>query len=663
MIALALGVLAARSLGVRSARAEEGSTTGADGTLEVDVRGETLPRADDDTVPSTSVLEDDLDRPGSSLGAALSRVPGVMIARTGSASELTTMTLRGATSAQTPVYLAGVRLNDELSRAADLSTVPTFFLRRATVYRGHAPIGLDRTGLGGAVLLEPEIARGTRATAGVGAGSFGSRSWFGAVSAGDDDAGVAVAVRADRARNDYPYLDDRGTRFDESDDELLRRKNGDSESVDAWAALRMSLGKRGTWNTVVNTFRREQGVPGLGVIPAERARATTERALVGTRFRVGCAGRPDDPCAIDASTYVKRTRYTLRDPVRELAVGTPRQVLTTTSTGGALAYEDAPIDALETRIGLGHAFDDLIVDPAGPAYSHAERFSARAFGELEGHVTPWLDLRAAAAVSSERTGSGADDDLALVPSARVGASVEPARWLELFAAVAYYSRVPSLGELYGASASFLGNPALVPEAGPSADVGARTAYVDDVIDISTELVFYGRLADDLIEYKRNAAGTVRPYNVGSARVLGAEALAAARIVRMIELDASVAFTDARDVSEDRVVENDRLPFQAPWVATAGAALDLDDLGPDEWVSGARIDAQFLYRSPRFFDGAGVVSLPSQVLLDAGAGVRLVRDMLALDVRITNVLDDVTTDLVGYPLPGRAVYVELKGTWQ
>lgn len=656
MIGLCLGALAAPLTGARRAGAD-------DSPLEVDVRGDALPRAGEPTTPTTRIEEDDLHRPGQSVAGALSRVPGVMIARTGGASELTTMTLRGASSAQTPVYLAGVRLNDELYRAADLSTIPSFFLRRVDVYRGHAPIELDRTGLGGAVLLEPDVPKGTRAFAGLGAGSFASRSYFGAASVGTEAAAATLSVRRDATRGDFSYLDDRGTRFDASDDREVRRQNADAASLDAWAALRVRLAARGTWSSVVNVFSREQGVPGLGVIPAERARSTSERALVGSRLSVACGEEPSDACTVAASTFAKRTRYVLDDPNLELPFGSTRQVVTTTSTGGQLGWADAPFTWLETRVGVGHAVEGLTVDPVGPAESDAQRFSARVFADVGVRPFDWLELRAAAALSSERTEAAPNDGLALVPSARFGVAAHATSWLTAFAAGGYYTRTPSLGELYGASASFLGNPSLVAEAGPSLDVGARASARRGPIDVGAEIVLFGRMASDLIEYKRSAAGTVRPYNVGSARFLGAEALAAAEIVELVELDASLAFNDARDTSENRQLTNDRLPFQAPLVATAGAALDLDELGPRDWLSGARIGATFLYRSPRFADPAGLVTLPSQVMLDADAGVRLVRDSLRFEVRVTNVLDDVTTDLVGYPLPGRAFYAELSGEWK
>src|SRR5262249_20690611 len=104
----------------------------------------------DRTAASTTVAGEELRRPGASAAEVLARVPGVQVTRTGSSSDLSTAAIRGATSAETPVYLAGVRLNDDLTGTADLSTVPLYMIQRVEVYRGNAPLDADRLGIGGA---------------------------------------------------------------------------------------------------------------------------------------------------------------------------------------------------------------------------------------------------------------------------------------------------------------------------------------------------------------------------------------------------------------------------------------------------------------------------------------------------------------------------------
>ena len=132
---------------------------------------------------------------------ALSELPSVQVARTGAGSELATAAVRGATSAQTPVYLAGVRLNDDVTGTADLSTVPLFLLRRIEVYRGNAPLDADRLGIGGAIFIDPILPRAPRAAAGVGFGSFGALSTWAVGAVGSEQgAGALVAVRERREK-------------------------------------------------------------------------------------------------------------------------------------------------------------------------------------------------------------------------------------------------------------------------------------------------------------------------------------------------------------------------------------------------------------------------------------------------------------------------------
>src|SRR5450755_609121 len=250
----------------------------ADGESEIIVTGEKSTRPTrDPTVAATRVDATDLSRPGASAAAILAHVPGVQVSATGSASDLATASVRGASSAQTPVYLAGIRLNDDVTGTADLSLVPLWMLSRAEIYRGNAPADADRLGIGGAVYFEPRLPRASRVGAGGTIGSFGESSgWVGAELADRGD-GALVAFRGSTAQNDYPYVDDAGTART-SDDRTLSRLNADYTAREAWAIGRTSLGERGARvTTVFNAFDREQGVTGLSAVPALFARAETAR--------------------------------------------------------------------------------------------------------------------------------------------------------------------------------------------------------------------------------------------------------------------------------------------------------------------------------------------------------------------------------------------------
>src|SRR6187551_3585763 len=120
----------------------------AEPAAEILVAGHKSTRpAREPTLAATRVDPRELSRPGANAAAVLSRVPGVQVSETGGASDLSTASVRGATSAQTPVYLAGVRLNDDVTGTADLSLVPLWMIQRVEIYRSAAPPEADRMGI------------------------------------------------------------------------------------------------------------------------------------------------------------------------------------------------------------------------------------------------------------------------------------------------------------------------------------------------------------------------------------------------------------------------------------------------------------------------------------------------------------------------------------
>jgi iron complex outermembrane receptor protein len=669
-VAGALAFGGAAALAGAPARAQEPGGEGAEqvaeaSPIEVTVSGEALlPRAASDRTAATTVLEgDDLRAPGESTAEALSRAPGVQIARAGAAGELATASLRGATTAQTPIYLAGVRLNDDVTGTADLATVPLFWMRRAEVWRGASPAWVERPGLAGAVLLEPELPSRTRIGASAGVGSFGQRfAWIGG-AVGDERASAAFALRGDAATNDFTYVDDAGTRFEDGDDVVRTRPNADVRSGDAWALARLAAGRRTTLTMILNGFLREQGVTGLAVVPARRARATTRRELAAVTSRTLCGpSAAADACAVELRTSALRTTYELDDPRRELGYGVDAQV-----TRGRRLTEDArvvvrPADALAIDAGAGASIEGVDVTPIGAEGVVARRTAARA--HVEGVVTPGdaLELRAAGVLNHDATRGAGTSSEVTSPMARLAARIAATRWLAFFGSVARSVRVPTLGETFGASAILRGNPELAPERGLGGELGAR-AEGDRGPDLrgSIELLGFARVADDLIAYRRTSIGGVRPFNVGQGRILGGELAAAADVARHVRADLAVTVLDPRDATAPDG-ERDLLPYLARLVVAPSIELYDDDPLALDLVERAAIAARLVYRGERVADGAGLIVLPSQAWLDLEATVSLAEDRIALRARLANVLDDDATDTLGLPLPGRSVHVAAEAWW-
>ncbi len=153
-------------------------------------------------VASSRVTRERLRRRGCGVPDVLRSEAGVQIAESGGLGAPATASIRGATAAQTPVYLGGVRLNDQVGGAADLSTIPLWLVERVDVYRGNAPFEADELGMGAPIFFEPRRPRRIEAAAGATIGSFGTRAGFGYFSLGERRGGrVGWAVgRARRQR-------------------------------------------------------------------------------------------------------------------------------------------------------------------------------------------------------------------------------------------------------------------------------------------------------------------------------------------------------------------------------------------------------------------------------------------------------------------------------
>ncbi|MEZ4225518.1 MAG: TonB-dependent receptor [Polyangiaceae bacterium] len=623
----------------------------SDATREVVVHGQRKPLhgARDESVSSSRIPRERLTRPGADASTVLAETPGAQLTRSGSGAELSTLSLRATSSAQTPVFLGGVRLNDDLTGTADVSRVPLWMLDRIEVYRGGAPTALSQWGIGGAVVFEPRVPRFSGLHAGGAVGSFGMRSTSVGASARGADGSASLGLRLAAADNDFSYLDDGGTAFDGSDDRVRVRHNADHRETDVWSLGEWRLGRVRVQSTL-NAFDREQGAAGIALIPAERARSHTRRLLLGTEALVPCARAAR--CELSFATDALWTSHAVSDPDRELGLGASYTRLVGIRLGQSarLLGELGPIVAVA---GL-RAEHSALQSDVGNA-SRALRRSARSSGEVRAALTEQLTLVVAGAAEMHSTrGTDGREHAALSPFARGAFLLSLLRELTLRASATWAERPPTLGELYGVSAVSLGNSELQAERALSAELGVSTRARGVAGEFEADLAGFCRDTNELIAFRRSGFGVLRPFNLGSTRVLGAELSARADLVQHLELDAAVTAMEPRDISADRTTTNDLLPFQSRltsygrvggYVAFERGAVSRTSLG-----------MSLRTRSSRVADPAGLIVLPGSEIVSADAAIALLDQHLRLRAAAENLFDQRELDLLGFPLPGRAVFV-------
>ncbi len=628
------------------------------------VRGDRTAPAREPTASATQLSGAALETPGMTSARLLERATGVQTTRAGSSAELATASIRGANGAHTSVYLAGVKLNNELTGVADLSALPLFVLDRVELFRGSALLGsAESLPLGGALYFEPRLPRGNSATVGVGAGSFGAESVWGVGTVGNEKAQSLLAIRASLADNDYPFLDDRGTRFVAEDDVWTTRENTDFESFELWAISRLRPTPRVRLLVLTHGFAREQGVTGLSVIPAKSARARARRLLVAISTQTPCRLLPIKSlrpgCQVRLNASWLHNGLTLTDPNRELGLGATRVdnsshrltrsgelrlrlgEATTIATGGS-----AVIDLL-----------DIAQSSGSTTETGARRLSAAAFGTIRTELSESVDVVGQAVGVLSRT-DGAFDAAPVLFTGRAGLRWRATSGLSLLANIARAAREPTLGELYGISVVTRGNPTLRPETGVNADVGFRYRARGDAVSATLEGFAFARFATDLI-VQRWSGFMIRPFNVGSARVLGAELALKTRWHELLRTEGGVTLLDPRDTSVDRPPGNDILPYRSRLTVFGLVGVDWESGGP---VSSTGVAARGYHRSSRFADIAGLIIIPASTEFALEAHAHFDDGAWKLRAAAENIFDDAAFDSVGYPLPGRSFNASLEKTW-
>lgn len=618
--------------------------------IELEVRG-TRPHPhatpNPDALSTTVIPRERLRAPGLSAADALRRESGVEVIQYGGFGSPATAAIRGCTAAQTPVYLGGIRLNDEVAGATDLSTVPLWLIERIEVYRGNAPVALDQFGIGGAIAFEPIKPQKTQASVGAIAGSLGTAGGYALSAQRTAHRTTLVGAALLHTQNDYSFDDNRGTLFVPQDDRQSRQKNADLSLLDAWALNRFSLPGGAQVDVLSNVVQREQGVPRLALVPSEKSRARYQRLLLGVRASTPFGSEGEHQLELATSFLSGRSVY--EDPAYELVLLVPHLEVSgrRAAQRASARVQVSPWVAWTSTLDL--SVDQLLREDGQRSTLRAQAHTGRVATSFSIQPIPELFFLPVVGVTCRSAIEHGEICDQYEPVGRIAVAYR-ARSLQVFSGVGRYVRFPTLSELHGGGVLVRGNPHLDSETGLSVDLGARFRDSVGSLDLWADLAAYSRRADRLIGYVRSSQGYLVPMNVQAARVGGLEASGGAELRKRVGLDLALSVADPQDVTEGRRAENSILPFHSRFKAAFGGSLRID---------GFRARVSLLHSSGRYADPAGLIVIPGQTSFDLELEQSFLSDALQARVRVANLLDAPRFDVVGYPQPGRTAFVALE----
>jgi iron complex outermembrane receptor protein len=638
---------------------------------EVEVTAEPISEAEQRAPTAFISVVDTETRESEFVTAAdvLQELVGVQVQRFGGLGAFSTISIRGSSANQVPIYLDGIPLSQSVDQTVNLADLPLDSLERIEVYRGTVPVGFGGGGIGGVVNLVTKPASATPSTElSAGYGSFETRKVVASHTQQLAGWDVLAHLTYLGSKGDFTYKDNNGTPDNPTDDTTTTRINNAFDAVGMLLKATRDLGDRLAFDATEEFFYKDQGVPGPGCCQFPDPSLNAARSL--TYFRLRKAGLFDGAVDAAANFYGVYNRQAFDDPQGNFGavLDTRNQtaLVGTSNTGtwfapfnqgvswfSELAYEaffpynrtNPPLlpqnGPTQTRLRLTASLQDeialfrdrLLIVPS-LRYEHLlDDFSGTNPSDIPNTSTHTNNL-----------------DL-WTPA--IGGVVRVVPWLSLRANIGRFQRAPSFGELFGNSGTLLGNANLKPETGITRDVGFLVnldahGWLDRA---QLQYAYFHNNFTDLITFEQASRTTFQFFNVGDARVEGHEVSVTAAALRHADLEVNYTHQDSADLTRSDNPFGNQLPL-----------LPADELfvRTQLFNTWGKVFYEYTYISSDPTDPANFTMVPSRSIHTVG-GALTPLDWIEVKFEAANITNADVRDLGDFPLPGLSFFGSIKVT--
>jgi outer membrane cobalamin receptor len=459
---------------------------------------------------SSNATEGARPRETADAAALFDGLPGVRVRRLGAEGTFSTLSIRGATSNQVAVVLAGVPLNGAADPSFDLATLPLWPGASVHAYRTFAPAAIGGGYLGGVAVIDPVAPTSGSSAAHTEVydafGSFGAlRTRIADVRAIGGGWKIASGLSMGRADNDFTFVDPTGGPGKEIDS--TRRNSAFSQiggivqarrDVDAWTILLTALASD-----------RRDGVAGTFERPTTATRLFRDRELFAMEARHG-----DDAGRWIVRAWTRRDGQRFEDPRgEEGGLGLAGVAHQTTDAFGAALGRSLRFDETSPLV-IDLRLEEELEDARTLSTTDVE--AARRRTRLGAAIdATWRPIDALSVIAAARADLRRDVDVEagkndeILPAAHFGLEYRPIDALSLLAHAGAVARPPSFVELLGDGGAIEASPGLKSEHALAIDGGARMQGTTGALRWNAELVGYALHMTDLILVLPRDDGTKR----------------------------------------------------------------------------------------------------------------------------------------------------------
>lgn len=602
----------------------------------------------------TRVDRQKLTQSAGKLGELLARETGIQLRQSGGFGSFASITIRGASSAQTAVYLDGILLNSGGQPVIDLSTLELLNLDSVDIYRGTSPMQLASGAIGGAVNLNSLKAADQSTTRiRLGTGSLNRQSFQLNHQGHHSNWDWVASTSYQQSDNDFVFLNNNTTPLNPGDDRWQRRNNSQVERS-AWL-LKAGFQPSPNYqtNVMIQAANRTLGVPEW------RNNADNQAAYGTDKMQLQVSQTIDNLSNWNSQhtlyRHIDDAHYT--DLLNQVGLAVQDLEFNNQTTGarsywetftsmGTLGFSmDFRRESLSTKE-LISADDNYEVDRDSLLASAHVAWSDSSEQWTLTPAVRWQRLHSELLDNPPSSTAGSAQSDRTNTSLQLGLAWKPKAGYEFTANAGNYFREPSFGELYGSIGLINGNPNLLPEEGANVDLGIR--YTGDSVALSVTAFLSAR--DELIVNTFDARGIGRPVNTGKSQVTGIEISGDVDIGSQIKLTSNLTVQNPRNRNPFKGFNNKLLPGEAR--RSLYAKFQYKPSLATYWY-------QWQITRDRFFDSANLLPAADSFVQSVGIDVQYRK--WRLSTQIHNIRNENFEDFNGYPKPGRTWSLALART--
>ncbi len=635
---------------------------------------------------SDIILHKEENETARKLSDVLQNQADIQVNRLGGVGSFSSVSIRGTSSHQTGIYLDGVLLNDLLGGSINLEDLPLEMFRKVEVYQSYTPSHLLGIHIGGAVDLLPKKSNPQEKNY-IFSHLYPSSLIGLKMGVGLSYQNTLNYVFIEGSLNRYKFLNNNSTSIQNTEDDRIETRENEGYRSVGYTGLFYFDEKKYDVDILFNYHGKQRGIPGTVGNPLKRVSSINHHLLSKISYNLPLNKNVEGKILL----FLEGAYTNLLDPEKEMILNlqtNDKRLWGNITTGWQSIWSILP-EVLSWHSSIMASFSKAVIQLENDWESIAQRNQVDIGSSLEYEPFYWLG-RAAVTFKVDQIYDRPQEGLqnvyltsqisdpvysplfsgsALLAFYPMGIFMQSAsafekEWnrskqeeqsYEIYLLVTYTGRHPGIAERYGNGELILPNPKLVPENGLVYTVGWKNTFEFKQFKLESDINFFQQNIDQLILFVFISDRALRAENVSATLIRGIESASRFQWGDHFLTVLKFALLSAKDKGNFPFYRDKFLPFKPRY-----KIIFYNEGG----VSFLKLFMNFFWQGITYRDrfNSEHKLLPNRFRLDMGIIYYFDSEgfKLSFTFSVKNILNDLTRDIIGYPLPGIVYEIKTSG---